>query len=316
VPRPRSWIVAVACVLALLVTPLPARADTTADRIERARAAIDDLARRWFDNQATAALLDAEIAALEERVADARAEADERAVIASAQAVELYTDSGPIDPVLDAQGALDTARRAELLDRANAEAHDAIDELNRATEELEARRAELQRQREEQERVAAEISEQQAALEAELAALEAEARQEASRATARQRAPRSPRATQGVAPTAAADRAASPPTAAAREPLPAEAAPAAGGETHPRHDEPFLVCTRERESRHDYSAVNPAGYYGAYQFAPTTWDVTASRAGRLDLVGVLPSEASPYDQDELAWVLFEWQGNRPWNGRC
>ena len=57
-------------------------------------------------------------------------------------------------------------------------------------------------------------------------------------------------------------------------------------------------------------------YYGAYQFAPTTWNVTASHLGRLDLVGVLPSQASQYDQDEMAWALYQWQGNAPWGGRC
>jgi len=85
---------------------------------------------------------------------------------------------------------------------------------------------------------------------------------------------------------------------------------------HPRHDEPFLACTRARESGGNYAAVNAAGYYGAYQFAPLTWNTTASHAGRLDLVGVLPSNASAYDQDDLAWVLYQWQGSAPWGSRC
>ena len=57
-------------------------------------------------------------------------------------------------------------------------------------------------------------------------------------------------------------------------------------------------------------------YYGAYKFAPTTWNVTASHVGRLDLVGVLPSRASESDQDNMAWALYQWQGNAPWGGRC
>jgi hypothetical protein len=57
-------------------------------------------------------------------------------------------------------------------------------------------------------------------------------------------------------------------------------------------------------------------YYGAYQFLPTTWNSVASHAGRLDLVGVLPSQAAEYDQDEMAWDLYGWQGNSPWGGRC
>ena len=73
---------------------------------------------------------------------------------------------------------------------------------------------------------------------------------------------------------------------------------------------------RQCESSGDYSIDTGNGYYGAYQFAPTTWNVTASHAGRLDLVGLLPSNASAYDQDEMAWSLYQWQGTTPWGGRC
>jgi hypothetical protein len=77
------------------------------------------------------------------------------------------------------------------------------------------------------------------------------------------------------------------------------------------------VCTRARESRGNYSVVSASGlYHGAYQFAPTTWNATASHAGRVELIGVLPSRASAYDQDDMAWTLYQWQGNRPWGGRC
>ncbi len=92
--------------------------------------------------------------------------------------------------------------------------------------------------------------------------------------------------------------------------------PPSSGRVSPHHNDPFLVCTRTRESAGDYTVVSASGYYGAYQFAPTTWDVTSSHAGRLDLVGVLPSAASEYDQDEMAWALYQWQGNAPWGGRC
>jgi hypothetical protein len=71
-----------------------------------------------------------------------------------------------------------------------------------------------------------------------------------------------------------------------------------------------------RESHGDYGATNPAGYYGAYQFATTTWDSTAVHAGRTELLGVLPTQASEYDQDDLAWSLLQWQGKQPWGGRC
>ena len=79
----------------------------------------------------------------------------------------------------------------------------------------------------------------------------------------------------------------------------------------------FLACVRERESHGNYGVINPAGpWYGAYQFAASTWNITARHAGRLDLVGVLPSNASPADQDAMAWHLYQWQGSGPWGGSC
>jgi hypothetical protein len=90
------------------------------------------------------------------------------------------------------------------------------------------------------------------------------------------------------------------------------------------HLQPFLVCTRSHESSHTppaydngYAAVDPSGTYrGAYQFSRSTWNNTALRAARLDLVGVDPAIASVADQDLLALDLYHWQGAGPWLGRC
>jgi hypothetical protein len=82
---------------------------------------------------------------------------------------------------------------------------------------------------------------------------------------------------------------------------------------------PFLVCTRHHESDTSggYHAVSAGGVYrGAYQFTRSTWNNTARRAGRLDLVGVDPAAASPADQDFLALQLHAWAGASPWGGRC
>ena len=98
-------------------------------------------------------------------------------------------------------------------------------------------------------------------------------------------------------------------------PVPVPPPPPPSG-VNPHHDDPFLVCTRTRESSGVYTAVNAGGYYGAYQFSQPTWDVTASHAGMPQLIGVRPDAASPWDQDQLAWVLHEWQGNGPWGGLC
>ena len=85
----------------------------------------------------------------------------------------------------------------------------------------------------------------------------------------------------------------------------------------PHHDDPFLTCVRARESGGNYGAVNPAGpYLGAYQFLQTTWNGAANHAGRSNLVGVPVNVATPYDQDEIAWALYQWQGMGPWGGSC
>ena len=72
-----------------------------------------------------------------------------------------------------------------------------------------------------------------------------------------------------------------------------------------------------RESHGNYSIVSSNGvYHGAYQFSVSTWNTVAQHAGRGDLVGVLPSQASPADQDAMALALYNWQGKAPWGGYC
>jgi hypothetical protein len=91
----------------------------------------------------------------------------------------------------------------------------------------------------------------------------------------------------------------------------------ATGGTHPHHDDPFLTCVRARESSGNYGAVNRAGpYLGAYQFLQSTWNAAANHARRPELVGVPPNTASAYDQDDMAWTLYQWQGAGPWGGAC
>lgn len=85
--------------------------------------------------------------------------------------------------------------------------------------------------------------------------------------------------------------------------------------TSPFHDDPFLTCLRRVESGDRYHIDSPGGqYHGAYQFLQSTWDGTARHAGRPDLVGVDPHHASPRNQDDMAWALYQWQGKQPWAG--
>lgn len=61
----------------------------------------------------------------------------------------------------------------------------------------------------------------------------------------------------------------------------------------------WLAALRGCESGGNYRTNTGNGFYGAYQFMPATWDSIASKIGRDDLVGVLPSNASPADQDMM-----------------
>lgn len=82
-------------------------------------------------------------------------------------------------------------------------------------------------------------------------------------------------------------------------------------------DAAFLACVRARESGGNYGIVDGSGnYMGAYQFAQSTWDSVASRAGRRDLVGVRPNLASPADQDAIALATLAIAGRSPWGGAC
>ena len=69
---------------------------------------------------------------------------------------------------------------------------------------------------------------------------------------------------------------------------------------------------RQCESLGDYGFVHPSGrYYGAYQFTVATWDRLA-RQRYTDLLGVLPSDAAPADQDRMAYYLWTESGSAPW----
>jgi peptidoglycan hydrolase CwlO-like protein len=81
---------------------------------------------------------------------------------------------------------------------------------------------------------------------------------------------------------------------------------------------PFLQCVVQAESGGDYQAVSPDGLYmGAFQFSQPTWNTAAQAAGRPDLVGVAPNNASKADQDTVAVALYALDGQQPWLGdRC
>ncbi len=134
-------------------------------------------------------------------------------------------------------------------------------------------------------------------------------------------APRSTSPATTASPTTSPVTSAAPPTAPVTEP-PITEAPTmtAPVDTSPPPTEASGSPTAEQwaalrqcEASGSYTVVNPSGrYHGAYQFGVATWDGLAASMGRTDLVGVLPSQASPADQDALALELWNRRGSSPW----
>jgi peptidoglycan hydrolase CwlO-like protein len=313
-------IIAVACISALgLVPAVAAHATTTADQITATSKAIDVAAQRWFAAQADAARIDANIADIEHQITSAQARMERTRKIATARAVVLYKNADVALSSLFGDSALDSARRAHLVDDANAGGDAAIAHLTAAVDDLNAQRRSLESQRAQQQKTLREVASERHTLDAELASVRNVAAHEASVALASARTAQARiRADARVHARAAATPAdaLAPPTAPPIAVTTPASTPTDNGRVSSHHDDPFLVCTRARESGGQYNIVSSSGYYGAYQFLPSTWDSTVVHEGRLDLVGILPSRASQFDQDETAWTLYQWQGKGPWGGRC
>src|SRR6478735_16797 len=293
----RALVVAVLLVLCATAgaTLAPFAHAQTANSASDLRAQADALSSKYFDALARVKSLDDDIARSQQTVDEYLARAKAARAAARARALLAYTSSGTqLSTLVDGNDTLDTARRAHLIDRVNAHDQDVYEQLHKATIALHKQQRELRATRQAQNDAVDELKAQGAAIDAKLAQAEA---QEQAQATA-----------------AAAVQAAAAP-APSTPPAPPDYSPTPG--VSPHHDDAFLTCVRARESGGNYGAVNQSGpYLGAYQFLQSTWNVTASHAGRSDLVGVPANVASAYDQDEMAWALYQWQGKGPWGGSC
>jgi peptidoglycan hydrolase CwlO-like protein len=316
--------------VALTVAPVVGFEATTpvasAGSVDDLRSSIDEVAQQWFDAQAHVRDLDAKIAATQQQIDDLERRARELQQQATKRAVDMYVgDANRFGEVFDQGTAIDSARRVELIGRANARSTQTFEALSELTEELEGQRDALQASRDELGEAQDDLERNRAALGGELEIARRDAAQVATARRARPDASGGSETTTGPTGGPTSSPPAADPTTSSPPPPPAVTAPAPPAppvapvvaSVHPMHDHPFLVCTRSRESRGIYTIVSASGlYYGAYQFLRDTWDVTALHAGRGELVGVPPNTASEYDQDDLAWVLYQWQGNDPWGGRC
>jgi hypothetical protein len=287
-------------------------AAASADPTLTLRARVDAIGNRFFAAKNAARLLDDELRALDQKLALARRRVKTLHPVAKATAVQIYQGSAQgFRGLFDVADAMESARRAELLGRAADRTQAFLDEYANAIDRLDRQRAQVATARDKQARLAADLATQQAALERLLAQAQQAYRERLAARAAAAAAEQSAATSSTAGSAVPVNRPAAPP---APTPVPAPPAPVAGA--NPHHDDPFLVCTRTRESSGNYGAVNPAGYYGAYQFSQPTWDVTANHAGSPQLIGVRPNLASAWDQDQLAWVLYQWQGNAPWGGLC
>jgi peptidoglycan hydrolase CwlO-like protein len=298
-----------------------AHAQSTSSSASDLRAQADALSSKYFTALERVQSLDSDIARSQQLVDEANARAKAARAAARARALLAYTSAGTqLDTLVDGENTLDTARRAHLIDRVNAHDEDVYAQLQRAMRALHKQQRDLQATRQAQSSALDDLKAQGAAIDAKLAQAEADER---AQAAAAQAAATKAAADAATTTTTVGAPAASAPSSTTTTTVAAPSAPTPPPDysgtpgVSPHHDDPFLTCVRARESGGNYGAVNPSGpYLGAYQFLQSTWNVTASHAGRSDLVGVPANLASAYDQDEMAWALYQWQGMGPWGGGC
>jgi hypothetical protein len=310
-------VVAAGLTLAVLgAGPLaaPAGADPIQDAdatVQSLRQEADAAAQEYFDALSRTAALDEKIAGLEAKLPELAARRRKLRHHAERRAVAAYVRAGAqLAALFDSGDALTAARRRQLLAQLNGRDDEAFVALVKVSRRFEAQRNELRDARVAQQSALDELTQRGRDIDAKLQAavdranhLQAEAAAEAARAAAAAAAAATPA---DPAPSAPADVPTTPPPG--YKPTPG---------THPHHDDPFLACIRGIETGGNYAAVNPAGpYLGAYQFLQSTWNSGANHVGRVDLIGVPPNTASQYDQDDVAWAVYQWQGKGPWRGRC
>lgn len=67
---------------------------------------------------------------------------------------------------------------------------------------------------------------------------------------------------------------------------------------------PNWIALGRCESGNNPNAVNPAGFYGLYQFSLSTWHSVGGRGN--------PTDHNYWEQTKRAWILFKSSGRSPW----
>jgi len=302
-------------------------ADPLADanrEVASARAAAETKSSEYLDALEKAESLRVQMGEVDARIAGLKAHRSKLRAIGRARAAIAYRRSVAISPALffDARDALDIARRTRLIDGLNAADTTVFRQLRKTAAELSRERSRLLGLEHAEDGAAGRLESEARTLEAALA--RAQQRQQEltvahaaalAAATTTTTTTSPPTTTPATTPPTTAPPTTTAPSTPVPPPPPTGYVPTPG--TNPHHDDPFLVCVRNHESSGNYQAYNPDGpYYGAYQFLQATWDATANHMGRVELIGVHPTQASPYDQDDVAWALYQWRGSAPWGGIC
>ena len=309
--RALGAILATAAVVVLGAAPLGAQTSgdgASTDSVASLRQQADQASTAYFAALDHYQSLAAGIAALQAQVPALQAEEAARTRVALERAVAAYEGAGSqqLGALMGSTDVLAAAQEVEWLTVLNSADSHALTALRQTESKLRNDEKTLQTEQQEAAGALSALQAQSTAIEVKLTAAQTQANQQTAAA-------------------AAAAAAAAPQGGGAGGGGGGGSAPAGGGNpsytpspgVNPHHDDPFLVCTRERESGGNYGAVNPAGpYLGAYQFLQATWDSAANHAGRTSLIGVPPNTASQYDQDDIAWDLYQWQGTAPWGGNC
>jgi peptidoglycan hydrolase CwlO-like protein len=281
--------------------------------VAQAQAEVDRVAGAYFDALQQAQQIDARIQDTQGRIDDLRQRVAELKQATADRAVAAYKRTGNALALtlLDSASATDTARRVKVLDLLNTRDDDTVRELRRSQDELSNELQQLDAAREQQAKAIERLREEGQVVNAKLVDAQNQ------RQIAVQQQLEAQQQAEAAAAAAAAAATTVPPAAPPSPqktlaPVPTGYSPTGG--VHPQHNNPYLTCVRQHESSNNYQAYNPGGpAYGAYQFLKPTWNLAANHAGRGDLVGLDPRRASEYDQDAMAWTLYQWEGKRPWS---
>lgn len=278
-------------------------------QVESARRAANAEAGRYMTALGEFQRLRSQAAGVEASITEGEQRAATLRRIVQKRAARAYVSAGSSLPSLLTVGDLpDLMRSDKLLATANVKDSDALSLLSSQQADLRVQREDLRQLESQQGTALADLQRASKRADSLLAAAlksKADVQARLNAQAAANRATQSARSS-----TRSTTR------AAAAKPVTVAPPPNTGGSSS-HHDDPFLSCVRRRESNGNYGVVNPRGpWYGAYQFLASTWNVAARHAGRIDLVGVIPSQAAPADQDEVAWSLYQWQGAGPWGGGC